>query len=165
MPFKTKLTELCKIEHPIIQGGMHYVGCKPRLTQNPALPGSQSSITFDSSRGHTLRLVYCTLDRRLLARPPPHVRPPVSHLLCPCSPLPPLSPTSQLLYPRFPYIIIPLCVSRESCPWFLLIRILAPPYKRCRTGGRRLQRGWPRHYHSPDGRVAAQWPGAAPRGD
>ena len=49
MPFKTKLTELCKIEHPIIQGGMHYVGCKPRLTQNPALPGSQSSIALDSS--------------------------------------------------------------------------------------------------------------------
>lgn len=24
--FKTKLTELCKIEHPIVQGGMHYVG-------------------------------------------------------------------------------------------------------------------------------------------
>ena len=26
MPFKTKLTELCGIEHPIVQGGMHYVG-------------------------------------------------------------------------------------------------------------------------------------------
>jgi len=26
MPFKTKLTELCGIEHPVIQGGMHYVG-------------------------------------------------------------------------------------------------------------------------------------------
>jgi nitronate monooxygenase len=26
MPLKTKLTELCGIRHPIIQGGMHYVG-------------------------------------------------------------------------------------------------------------------------------------------
>ena len=24
--FKTKLTEMCGIQHPIIQGGMHYVG-------------------------------------------------------------------------------------------------------------------------------------------
>jgi nitronate monooxygenase len=26
MPLKTKLTELLGIEHPIVQGGMHYVG-------------------------------------------------------------------------------------------------------------------------------------------
>ena len=84
MPFKTKLTELCKIEHPIIQGGMHYVGCKPRLTQNPALPGSQSSIALDSSVATRFACFIAPLTR-LLARPPPHVRRPVSHLLCPCT--------------------------------------------------------------------------------
>ena len=26
MPIKTRITELLRIEHPIIQGGMHYVG-------------------------------------------------------------------------------------------------------------------------------------------
>ena len=27
MPLKTRITELLGIKHPIIQGGMHYVGC------------------------------------------------------------------------------------------------------------------------------------------
>jgi len=44
MPFKTKLTELCGIEHPIVQGGMHYVGY-PSLAAQVSNAGGLGIIT------------------------------------------------------------------------------------------------------------------------
>lgn len=38
MPLKTKLTEMLGIEHPIICGGMQYVGCES-CTSTAALTG------------------------------------------------------------------------------------------------------------------------------
>jgi nitronate monooxygenase len=51
MPLRTTLTELCGIEHPIIQGGMHYVGYAEMAAavSNAGGLGIVTSITITSS--------------------------------------------------------------------------------------------------------------------
>ena len=51
---KTKITEMFEIEHPIIQGGMHYVGFA-EMASAVANAGGLGTVSYTHLRAHETR--------------------------------------------------------------------------------------------------------------